>query len=275
VLVALASVAAATLVLASQTAAPRAEPVDHGYTALAVLLRAHVDGGRVRYRHLVADRARLDAIVAGVARVAPDEEPTWPLARRLAFWINAYNVLTLQAIADHYPIRGRALSLAPRNSIRQIDGVWTKRRWRASGQDVTLDDIEHRILRKEIGEPRVHFALNCASVSCPPLAAEPYRAETIDAQLDAAARSYLATPLGLLVDGRTLRVSSLFKWYGDDFIEAFASLGPPGPSPRDRGVLGVIARYGPAAAADLARSGRARLAYLSYDWSLNDVEPAR
>jgi hypothetical protein len=121
----------------------------------------------------------------------------------------------------------------------------------------------------------VSLAFICASVSCPPLAAEPYRAETIDAQLDAAARSYLATPLGLLVDGRTLRVSSLFKWYGDDFIEAFASLGPPGPSPRDRGVLGVIARYGPAAAADLARSGRARLAYLSYDWSLNDVEPAR
>jgi hypothetical protein len=103
----------------------------------------------------------------------------------------------------------------------------------------------------------VHFAVNCASVSCPPLREEPYVAARIDTQLDEAARRYLASPLGLQVRGRMLHVSSIFKWYGDDFAPA--------------GVLGTIATYGPPAAQQIARSPDVRLRFLRYDWSLNDT----
>ena len=128
-------------------------------------------------------------------------------------------------------------------------------RWRAAGREVTLDDIEHQILRRELKEPRIHFAINCASVSCPPLPPEPYRAETLDAQLDEAARRYLASPEGLRVDGDTLRVSRILDWYRQDFVERFASLAPAGGDENERAVRGVVIRFGPPEAAALALQG--------------------
>ena len=223
------------------------------------------------YSALKTDRADLDAAVDAFAQPTRVEEQSWSRAQRLAFWINAYNAFTLRAIIDHYPIRGSWLTLGPRNSIRQIDGVWTTLRWRAAGREVTLDDIEHQILRRELKEPRIHFAINCASVSCPPLPPEPYRAETLDAQLDEAARRYLESPEGLRIDGDTLRVSSILRWYGEDFVETFASLAPEGRDQKERAVRGVIIRFGPAEGAALARKTSARIRFLSYNWSLNDV----
>jgi hypothetical protein len=262
-------------VLVALLASPRmsspASTFDRDYQAYAALLAVHVDDDRVDYRALQANRAALDAVVRSFAQVGEADLAGWPRADQMAFWINAYNALTLQVIVDHYPIRGRLFSLAPRNSIRQIDGVWTTITWPVAGRRVTLDDIEHAILRPVYGDARIHFAVNCASVSCPPLALEPYRGATLDTQLDAAARRYLSSPVGLVVDGTTLRVSSLFKWYGDDFVEGYASLGPARGSSTDRAILGVVGRYGPEAARQLAASGRARVRFLAYDWSLNDV----
>ncbi len=115
--------------------------------------------------------------------------------------------------------------------------------------------------------------MNCASVSCPPLAAEPYRADTLGAQLDAAARRYLASPEGLRLDGNTLRVSSIFKWYGEDFVAEYSPI-VPGTRPQvERAILGAVVRYGPPAAAARARDGGAGIAFLDYDWSLNETEP--
>lgn len=99
----------------------------------------------------------------------------------------------------------------------------------------------------------------------------PYRADTVDAALDAAARRYLGSAEGLRVDGNTLLVSSIFKWYGDDFIRDYAATVPASGPPHDRAILGAIVRFAPAAVAELARTGRPRLRYLDYDWSLNDV----
>ena len=136
---------------------------------------------------------------------------------------------------------------------------------------MSLDDIEHKILRPEFLEPRIHFAINCASVGCPPLAAEPYMATRLDAQLDAAGRTYLTSPLGVQVDGDTVKVTSILKWYGEDFVAGFASKGPRGTIGKDRAILAVVAAYGTPDAAAFARSGRARLGFLDYDWSLNDA----
>jgi len=248
---------------------------DADFTGYADLLRRFARDARVDYRNLLAGRASLDAVVRSFAAPTGAELDAWPRARQLAFWINAYNVFTLRAIVDHYPIRAGWLSVSPRNSIRQIDGVWTTLQWRAAGRTVTLDDIEHRIIRPTYREPLIHFAVNCASVSCPPLASTPYRERTLVEQLEASARRYLASPLGAVQDGDILRVSSIFKWYGDDFIYRFQAGGSGGGSPTERAVFGVLARYGPATLEPLLRSGRARLAYLPYDWSLIDTAGTR
>ena len=249
----------------------RGASFDHAYGLYAKVIRDHVQMPSVDYSALKKERAELDAAVDAFAQATPAEEQGWTREQRLAFWINAYNAFTLRAIVDHYPIRGPWLTLQPRNSIRQIDGVWTTIRWRAAGRDVTLDDIEHQILRRELKEPRIHFAINCASVSCPPLPPEPYRAETLDTQLDEAARRYLASPEGLRIDGDTLRVSSILRWYGEDFVDRFASIASEGRDQTERAVRGVILRFGPPEAAALARKASARIRFLSYDWSLNDV----
>jgi hypothetical protein len=263
---------AAFLAAAALLSVASGGPFDRQYDSYGRLLHRVVAGARVDYGRLLGDRGDLDAVVSSFDAPTAEQLSAWPEREQLAFWINAYNLFTLRAIVDHYPIHGSWFSRSPRNSIRQIDGVWTTLTWRAGGREVTLDDVEHRILRPTFKEPRVHFALNCASVGCPPLAVEPYVAARLDAQLDAAARRYLAGPTGLQRTGNRLRVSSILKWYGDDFIERYAAAGPATGTPRDRAVLGVVARFGPPAEAELARSGRARVEFLDYDWSLIDVD---
>lgn len=245
---------------------------DHTYAAYGALLEAVVREPRVDYAALKTRDAELRRVEAPFGGVTSAEVARWTREEQIAFWSNAYNVFTLRAILDHYPIRGRLFSLGPRNSIRQISGVWDSMTWTVAGRQVTLDEIEHKILRPTFQEPLVHFALNCASVSCPILADEPYRAPVLRQQFEAAARKYLASPLGLVVQGTTVSVSSIFKWYGDDFIAQYRDRGPARGSDSDRAILGMVATYGPEAAATMARSGTARVRFLDYDWSLNDVQ---
>jgi len=244
---------------------------DHDYAAYGALLGRVVREPHVDYQQLTASTASLAAVEASLAAVTTADLAGWSRDQRMAFWINAYNLFTLRAIVDHYPIEGSFFSLGPRNSIRQIDGVWSKLKWQAAGRSLTLDDIEHTILRPGFKEPLVHFAVNCASVSCPVLWASPYRADGLERQLEAAARRYLSSAQGLVVSGTTVSVSSIFKWYGDDFVERFEAAAPAQGSPKDRAVLGVIATYGPDSARAAARGDRVRLRFLDYDWSLNDV----
>ena len=248
------------------------EAFDHGYADYAQLLARHVDGARVAYAALKADRAALDRVSAQFDAPAAREEAGWAREQRMAFWINAYNAFTLRAIVDAYPIQPRWFTRQPRNSIRQISGVWTTPRWRGAGRSVSLDDIEHQVLRPGFKDARIHFAVNCTSISCPPLAAEPYRADTLDAQLDAAARGYLASPEGLRLDGNTVRVSSIFKWYGEDFVTEYSAI-VPGTRPQvERAILGAIVKYGPPYSAVRARNGVPTVAFLDYNWSLNETE---
>ena len=251
------------------------DSIDHSYADFGELLRQHVVGTRVDYAALRMNRGDLDSIVETFGAVTTLEFDGWSRERQIAYLINAYNAFTLQAIVDHYPIDGGWFSFlrwAPRNSIRQIGGVWTERRWSAAGAELTLDELEHERLRAPYGEARIHFAINCAAISCPPLRRDPYVGERLDRQLIVAARDFLASREGLQIEGETIRASSVFDWFGEDFIEEYAHLVDAPGSDRDRAVLGVVAKYGPAEASQLAQSGHARLRFLSYDWELNDLE---
>lgn len=263
---------AVLLLVVASAAVPAAQATfDHEYSSYARALATHVQSSRVDYAALKTARAGLDQVVREFDSAAARDVGGWTREQQMAFWINAYNAFTLRAIVDHYPIRSGWFTRLPRNSIRQIDGVWTNLAWRAAGKSVTLDDIEHRILRPAFRDARIHFAINCASISCPPLAADPYRPATLDAQLDAAARRFLGSAEGVRLDGDTIWVTSLFNWYGDDFVAAYAPLVPGTRPAKERAILGAVVKYGPPDIAARARNGTPRIDFLDYNWSLNDV----
>lgn len=169
-----------------------------------------------------------------------------------AYWVNLYNAVTVAIVLDHYPVK----------SIRRIKGgllglgPWNEDVITVQGQVLTLNDIEHRILRPVFQDPRIHYAVNCASIGCPNLAAEVYTADRLEQQLDAAARVFINHPRGVQVEGKRLTLSSIYDWYGGDF-----------GADRD-GLLAHLRQY---AEPDLARSlatfaGRIRY---DYDWRLN------
>lgn len=260
----------AGIVVLGTPAVDGAATFDHNFAAYAAVLKQYVGATGVDYAFLKQNRGDLDRAVAELDSPAARGEAGWSREQRMAFWINAYNMLTLRAIVDHYPIQSPWFTLLPRNSIRQIDGVWTRLTWPVAGRPVTLDDIEHKILRPVFHDARVHFAINCASLSCPLLAGEPYRDQALNSQLDGAARRYLGSPEGLRIDGDTIRVSSILDWYGEDFVSRYAPLISGQRSAKDKAILGVITTHGAADAATRAARGNSKIVFLKYDWSLND-----
>jgi hypothetical protein len=246
---------------------------DHQHTLLAGLLRQHVRDGKVDYAALQRQRPDLDAYIRQLAAVPRPVADAWSRDERLAFWINAYNALVLQTIVDHYPIRrGSLVGVAfPANSIWQISGAFKESRHRVAGRRLSLDDIEHRIIRPTFAEPRIHVALVCAARSCPVLRAEPYVAGRLDAQLAEQTRRFAADRthgLRITDNGRGVAVSSIFKWFGEDFA-------PLAGGDERRGVLAFLARY----TDDVILLARLRdpqtsVDYLDYDWTLNDTAVA-
>ncbi len=260
-----------TIGTSTVTATPASGSFDHSYQAYAKLLSAHVINQRVNYAKLVNARTSLTTIIESIAAVSAEDFQRWPEHQQLAYWINAYNLFTLKAIVDHYPIKGSWLSWYPRNSIKQIEGVWDVMPWHAAGRIVTLDQIEHEIMRPTFKQPLIHFAINCAALSCPPLSPQPYRSETLIEQLVTSTRQALTQSSWLKIEEMTLRVTAILNWYGEDFTDEYAHGVTANGSYRDRGILGLIARYGPPAAQAIARVPNTRIRFLAYDWSLNDV----
>jgi len=245
---------------------------DHTYAKYHRLLRKHVVMTRVNYTTLKQERSTLNDVVQAFSQTTESDFTSWSTPRQLAFLINAYNIFTLQAIVDHYPIERRWFDFwNPANSIKQISGVWSTFRWQLAGSQMSLDDIEHSVLRRNYSEPRIHFAVNCASISCPPLRASPYVDVRLERQLTLATRDFLASNEGIRVEGDYLYVSKLFDWYGDDFVADYDNLVEVPGTARDRAIAGIVAKYGPSTASQVAQSGRARIRFLPYDWSLNDL----
>jgi Protein of unknown function, DUF547 len=233
---------------------------DHAHAEWDALLRRHVvlleggKGSQLRYAAMAQERAALKQYLEGLSRVGEAEFQGWSPPQQMAFLINAYNAYTVEKILTRYP---------------DIRSIWDFGKFFGNpfrdeffallGRKASLDAIEHGILRKRYAEPRIHFAVNCASVGCPMLREEAYVAPRLEQQLEEQAVRFLSDrSRNRFREGR-LEVSMIFDWFREDF------------EPRER----FFARYAPVLAANpaeqmLVQDGKAPLRFLDYDWSLND-----
>jgi len=195
------------------------------------------------------DFAALKAYISKLESLNPD---TMNEAQAVSYWGNLYNAVTVKVVVDNYPVK----------SIRDIkSGVFSPGPWKldlitVNGRKMSLDDIEHGTMRKKYPSPFVHYMVNCASIGCPNLKVGEWRAETLNAELDQAARDFINSPRGVKVTSRGLVVSSIYSWFDEDFGGSKAS------------VLAHIRQF---ADADLAAAidGGAKIRSYDYDWSLN------
>lgn len=214
----------------------------------------------VNYHGFASDRPALQNYLASLARVSQDEFDGWPLNHQLAFLINAYNAGTIELILTRYP---------DIKSIRQISSPWGQKFVSLFGDNVSLDTIEHGLIRGDrYNEPRIHFAVNCASIGCPPLLNAAYRGDTLDEQLDASTKLFLSDKSRNYLDGDRIYVSKIFKWYEKDFEQGWG----------DANSLGeFLALYKDALGLSndqvvSLRNGDIKIKTTSYDWKLNSVD---
>ncbi|MDP8242811.1 MAG: DUF547 domain-containing protein [Candidatus Hinthialibacter antarcticus] len=241
----------------------------------SVLARSVSDQGLVDYAGLKQDAGTLNSFLDAVASLDASQYEKWAEPDRIAFLINVYNACTLKALIDHYPIQSSLFGRLrfPANSIRQISGVWDKLQWNLMGKMETLDGIEHGMLRKHFNEPRIHFAVNCASMGCPVLLNEPYLGERLDEQLDAQVRRFVARPFDFQYDSNTgvVKLSMILKWYAGDFVqyeeprEELKLL-----NPEQRGVINFLWPYLNEPQQASMKAKPISVSFLEYDWSLNE-----
>ncbi len=255
-----------------------ADSFDHTHSDFDSLLKTYVHDSRVDYKGIIKSLDKFNAYLRKLGSVTETSYEGWTEEQKLAFWINAYNAFTIKAIIDNYPIK-RGLTVkglfVPSNSIIQIPGVWSDLKFRAVGRLVTLDEIEHEILRKEFNEPRIHFAINCASMGCPNLRREPYRSDIINQQLESQAIDFINDPIkGVKIDGENKRVelSKIFAWFGQDFIENYGDADLfVGRNEKEKPVLNFVVSYlKDEDKKQFVKANDFKISYLSYDWGLNE-----
>jgi hypothetical protein len=261
---------ALTLIVAVPAAVPRATaaPFDERLGADPLLSR-HVRDGLVDYAGLERDRALLERSLQAAAAVPPETLRALAAPRRLAFYLNAYNLATIDLILRFRKERGGRLK-----SIQEIPEAWTRYRWKIAGVDRTLDEMEHRIIRPDISEPRVHMALVCASRSCPPLPPAAFSGERLEEMLDRAARGFVNDPSRNDFTPRQgrIQISKIFDWYGGDFVGRYRDEGLQSLyGEKDGAVLAFASRYLSEETVRALRKEKARVEYLPYDWGLNDA----
>lgn len=237
------------------------------------LLQQHVQvapgssGGKLRYAGIQAQRSELERYLAQLSAVQREAFDAWPKAQQLAFLINAYNAYTVQLVLTGYP---------GLTSIKDLGALfqspWKKRFVPLLGATRTLDEIEHDMIRGSgrYNDPRIHFALNCASLACPALRNEAYVAERLDAQLEDAATAFLADRQRNRLEAGRAQVSSIFKWYRADFEAGWRGA---------RSLGQFLALYATALQlrpeqTDQLRAGTLGIEFLDYDWRLNDAPDA-
>lgn len=255
---------AGLLMFSSALAAPpepgTCPPFDHSHARWARLLGEYVQAGEVDYLRWKAEGVEeLQRYLRELERVCHADFEKLEPNQRLAFWINAYNAYTVSFVLDRYPLESiRSIGVLPGGAFRK--SFIPLQHLTGARAQLSLNDVEHGVIRKGFKEPRIHFALVCASRSCPKLQEEAWVAHKLDEQLEAAARQFLSDPRENRYDPRTqtLHLSSIFKWYGEDFEQDGTSL------------AAHVSKWLPAPAREAVLASEPRVSFLDYDWSLNE-----
>lgn len=206
-----------------------------------------------------------DALKAYVAALEAVDVKGLDRREQFAFWVNLYNAKTIDVVLAHYPVGSiREISIGEglvgffKKSVG-FGGPWKAKIVNVDGVDLSLDDIEHAILRPVFKDPRVHYAVNCASVGCPNLQSAAFTRDNLEALLESGARSYVNSPRGVRIDEGKVTASSIYNWFQVDFGGSEA------------GVLEHLRKYADAELTEKL-AGVARIDGYAYDWSLNDVK---
>lgn len=215
------------------------------------LLKSNVKSdGRVDYKGFIREKPKLEKYLKLLSENAPDRN-TWSKNEQLAYWINVYNAFTVKLIVDYYPTKS-IRDLGPRIKIPLIKDVWHYKFFKIAGVDMSLDEVEHSILRKEFEEPRIHFAINCASVSCPPLLNEAFVAVNLENQLMRVTTTFINDPSRNKISSQSAQLSSIFSWFKGDFTKKGT-------------LIEFINRY-----SKVKISPKARITFMAYNWNLNE-----
>jgi len=242
---------AIALSCATLTSRVAAADFDQSHAIFDGVLKQYVKNARVDYAALKAHPQDLNRYLDQVAAVSKAEFKKWSEPQQIAFLSNAYNAYTLRLIIDNYPLK----------SIKDIGNVfkgpWDQPMVKLFGQTITLSTVEHKILRVDYAEPRLHFVLVCAAQGCPPLRGEAYVGKRLEGQLVDQAKQFLAesTKNRIVATERTVYLSPIFKWYGGDFEKKSGS------------VLAVLKPYWPG---KVVTTDGFKIRYTDYDWSLNE-----
>ena len=215
------------------------------------LLKANVKpNGQVDYKGFIREKPKLESYLKLLSENAPDRGK-WSKNEQLAYWINVYNAFTVKLIVDFYPTKS-IRDLGPRIKIPLIKDVWHFKFFKIAGVDMSLDEVEHSILRKEFEEPRIHFAINCASVSCPPLLNEAFVASNLENQLMRVTTTFVNDPSRNKISSQSAQLSSIFSWFKGDFTKKGT-------------LIEFLNRY-----SKVKISPNARISFLDYNWNLNE-----
>ena len=215
------------------------------------LLQKHVSPeGWVDYKGFIRDSVIVNQYLENLENSHPNKMH-WSKDEQLAYWINAYNAFTVKLIMDHYPLK----SIKDiKSGIPFVNSVWDIKFIQIEGTEYDLNNIEHGIIRKQFDEPRIHFAVNCASYSCPVLRGEAYTAEKLNAQLDDQFKRFLLDERRNILRPNRLRLSKIFKWYGIDF-------------PKGKKFIDFLRPH-----TSVNINDEADIEYLDYNWELNDIK---
>lgn len=217
------------------------------------LLQSHVnDLGWVDYEGFIADSTKLNQYLNELEVHPPKRGGQWTRKVRMAYWINAYNAYTVKLVADNYPVES-IKDIGPRLSIPFVNTVWDIKFIRIGKEKLDLNKIEHKKLRKQFKDPRIHFAVVCASYSCPRLLNRAFMPETLNEQLDMMARDFIADTRKNKVESGELQLSKIFNWYGMDF-----------KSKEFKTIIAYIQQY-----TDVEIDEDANVEWLDYQWTLN------
>lgn len=211
------------------------------------LLQKYVSAeGAVDYKGFQSDSLALNNYLDVLSQHPPGNN--WTKEEQLAYWINVYNAFTIKLITNYYPVKSiRDIG----GSVPFVNSVWDINFFEIGGVPMELNNVEHEIIRKEFNEPRIHFALNCASISCPKLLNEAYTAEQLEQQLQAQTLSFLNNPIKNRIDANQLKLSNIFDWYQGDFT-------------KNKSLHEFLQQYIPEVNAST------HIEYLEYDWGLNE-----